>query len=177
MYVFIDESGIQKSSGYTVIVAVSIDPKDLSVVDQGVLDAEQNLRIQDFHWSKSGWKVRQGFMVAISKLNFTLNHVVIKNPIDEYEKAFETSLGVLLEDMPVTRLLIDGVKSKTYEKRLKKTLRDKGISTKVLKTVNDKSYPSIRIADAMAGIIRSYKDRPDHSDTMKTHRIIRKKII
>lgn len=65
-----------------------------------------------------------------------------------------------MPERSLERLHIDGKKGKNYERILKKLLRDKGITVKKLRTVNDMSYPCIRIADAVAGAVRYYLDNP-----------------
>jgi len=57
-------------------------------------------------------------------------------------------------------IYIDGKKPRWVELRLKKVLRDKGISVKKLKTLRDESSPGIRLADALAGVSRAYYDNP-----------------
>lgn len=57
-------------------------------------------------------------------------------------------------------IYVDGKKPRWVELRLKKVLRDKGISVKKLKTLRDESSPGIRLADALAGVTRAYYDNP-----------------
>ena len=60
----------------------------------------------------------------------------------------------LVVERNILSLIIDGKKGKSYERKFKKVLRDKGISVKKLKTANDEAYPALRLADAIAGAIR-----------------------
>lgn len=46
------------------------------------------------------------------------------------------------------------------ERKLKKVLRDKGISVRSLKTARNDSVAGLRIADAIAGLARSFYDDP-----------------
>ena len=55
-------------------------------------------------------------------------------------------------------IFLDGKKPKWYEKRIKKVLRDKGVSINKLKSVKDSQVAGIRIADMVAGLSRSYFD-------------------
>lgn len=57
-------------------------------------------------------------------------------------------------------IYVDGKKPRWVELRLKKVLRDKGISVKKLRTFNDESSPGLRLADALAGVTRAYYDNP-----------------
>ena len=81
----------------------------------------------------------------------------------------------LLTETKLTTIFIDGKKSRRYERRMKKVLRDKGISTKKLKTVNDEGYAGIRVADALAGLFRAYHDDKSHAMVGKWYVRIRKK--
>src|SRR3989344_4641009 len=56
---------------------------------------------------------------------------------------------------------------KWYEQRLKKVLRDRGISVKKLSTVRRESEVGIQLADALAGLIRYHYDNPDRKDAKK----------
>jgi hypothetical protein len=56
-------------------------------------------------------------------------------------------------------------------------LRDKGISVKKLKTGNDESYPALRIADAIAGIVRYKNDNPENKNVSYLYDLIKNKIL
>lgn len=52
--------------------------------------------------------------------------------------------------------MIDSRKPKWYSLKLKKVLRDKGISVKKVITVRkDESSPGIRVSDCLAGLFRN----------------------
>ncbi len=70
---------------------------------------------------------------------------------------------------------IDGKYHRLHEQNIRKILRDKGLSVKNLKTVNDHSTPLIRLADAVAGLIRSYFDNPTRERKTLFHKIIKHK--
>lgn len=172
MYAFVDESGVQKTLGYTVVIAVFIKTADLQAVEQQVLSAEKAAGKAAMHWTETAWPSRIIFINGIASANFAFREMLIKNPVGPTEAAVETALINLLGGVKVSRLYIDGVKNKNYERRLKKVLRDKGATTKILKTVNDKRYPAIRLADALAGLIRFYHEQPDNKRASKLYKQI-----
>ena len=53
---------------------------------------------------------------------------------------------------------------------------EKEISVKKLKTGNDQSYPALRIADAIAGIVRYKNDNPENKDILPLYDLIKDKI-
>ena len=60
----------------------------------------------------------------------------------------------------ISQITIDGHKPKHYIHQLKKVLRDKNISVKKIRAVNDEAYPLVRLADAIAGVSRAADEEP-----------------
>lgn len=153
MYIFLDESGVDKQKGKSSIALVYITVDNLDILQKAVLNAERLIGIKNFHWSYSTWKVRALFIEEICKQDFKIKVALIKNPFFA-SSGYEYALQHLVVERNVISLIIDGKKGKNYERKFKKVLRDKGISVKKLKTANDESYPALRVADAIAGAIR-----------------------
>jgi hypothetical protein len=80
-------------------------------------------------------------------------------------KELEHCLQYLIIEKKIKKIILDGKKPKWYERRIKKILREKGVSIKKLRTLNDQSSAGLRLADALAGLVRHYHDRP--TDTVK----------
>lgn len=163
MLIFIDESGIHKKEKHSVIVLVYVCVEDIKNLENDIEKIEKDLGIVNFHWSdfgsKHGWKIRKEFLRKASRLNFTFKIAVVKNPI-YFPSVFEYCLEYLIIEKKIKKIIIDGKKPEWYEKRLKKTLRDKGISVKKIRTLNDESSAGLRLVDALAGLIRSHYDKP-----------------
>lgn len=70
----------------------------------------------------------------------------------------ERVLTHMLIERAITNIIIDGKKPKWYERRLKKILRDKGISVRKLRTKRAHQSAGVRVADMVAGPVRSYFD-------------------
>jgi hypothetical protein len=54
-------------------------------------------------------------------------------------------------------------------------LRDKRIRVRKIKTVNDDSYPLVRLADAIAGVVRYHSDNPNPT-AVELYKLIEPKI-
>lgn len=161
--VYIDESGIHKTTQHSSFVLVYVDVQDDELVNSGIEKIERKLKISHFHWadfgSRKGWKIRRDFIMQSTKLPYCFKYAIIKNPVRP-EKELYNSMLILLVEKDINKVFIDGKQPKWYERQIKKSLRDRGISVKNLKTAKDQSMPAIRLADALAGLIRIYYDNP-----------------
>ncbi len=135
-----------------VLVYVIAESKDK--INQAIIETEKELKISNFHWAKHNWKIKRKFFSSVAKNDYYIRAAVIKNPFSKDK--FEEAIKSMLIERKIEQIIIDGVKPKWYSLRLKKILRDYGISTRKIKTGNDKSYPCLRLADAYAGLIKSY---------------------
>ncbi len=178
MVIFIDESGIHKQKDYSVIALVYVEIRNVATLEKCVEKIEKKLGIEHFHWSdfgsRRGWGVRKKFFTALHKLNFTCKIALIANPT-RISSALEYSLRHLVVEQRIAKIIIDGKKPQWYSHRLKKVLRDKGISVKKIQTARDESRAGLRLADAIAGLARSYHDNPS-SIAKSLYRLIENKI-
>lgn len=162
--IYIDESGIHKTTNHSSFVLVYVDIQNEWLVYRGIEKIEKDLKISHFHWadfgSKRGWNIRREFIIRSSKLPFSFKYIVVNNPINQIKELYNSIVSLLVENN-IDKIYIDGKQPKWYERQIKKSLRDKGISIKQLKTVKDQSVPAIRLADALAGLIRLYYDKPE----------------
>ena len=175
MIISIDESGTHRQSGHSIVALICITSSDtLEELDQQVVDLEKSIGTTNFHWAYKGWPFRRDFINGLAKLNFSVRLVQLPNPV-KLDQAIAETLPYLIPERNIERLLIDGKKHKQYSRTLKKVLRDKSITVKKIKTVNDDAYPTIRIADAVAGAVRYYLDNPNKEAT-KLYKAIEPKI-
>lgn len=160
MIVFLDESGIHLKTGHSVFAVVQILESDLDGINTAIQVLEQSLGPVPFHWSKLRWENRTKAFKVLRQLPFEFEIAIFNNPLSNADQAMHETLGRLLSGTAISRIYIDGVKSKAYASKLKVSLRQAGISTKKLSTVNDESFPGIRIADLIAGAYRHQLDKP-----------------
>lgn len=167
MVIFIDESGTHKQSGHAANAIVYIKITNLEEVEQGLKEILKDLELDFFHWADHGWKVRNRFLKKIIRLNFTFKIGIFQNPIKTHEMT-ETVFGELITEKAIKNVFIDGKQPKWYERRLKKVLRDKGISVGKLRTIrNESSHPGIQLADSLAGLFRYHFENPRAEDAQK----------
>ncbi len=171
MEVYIDESGIHKFSGYSVVCFVYVQTDGVKEVEKALIKVENLLGIRKFRWSdfgsKRGWVVRESFIRHIIPLPFLFNIIYFQNPI-AFHSAFEHVLHSVIQHDRIRKIIIDGKKSRTYSRRIKNVLRKHNISVKKVVMANDGGTPGLRLADALAGLYRSHMEKP----TSKTNDLI-----
>ena len=161
MVFLLDESNIHLPNGISSVVLLHVaDLEELAQLDVDVLAIEKRLSIRPFHWWKSNWRVRGDFTREILASGFRLRVALFENPID-IEAALEQVLPYLITEREIHRLIIDGAKPKEYASRLKKVLRDQGVTVKKLRTESDHARPALRVADCFAGLVRNHAEAPN----------------
>lgn len=173
MVIFIDESGTHKQSGHSTETIVYIKVSNLTEVEEKILELEEKLHIQSFHWGEERWDIRNKFLGGIISLDFTVKVAIFENPTHP-EKMIEYIFKHLITEDSIQRVFIDGKKPRWYELKLKKILRDRGISVKTLKTVRSESSPGIQLADCLAGLVRRYYDNPEEPGAKKWFRKLKR---
>ena len=173
MLIFIDESGTHKAVDHATIVLVYVEITDLAKFESKVELIEKELGIRYFHWNTERWVTREKFLEKLLKLDFTLKVAILKNPV-QFSKSLEDVLRHLVIEGNIRKIMIDGKKPKWYSQKLKKVLRDKGISVrKVTMVRKDESSPGIRVADCLAGLIRYKYDNPESDATVLFNKLKR----
>ena len=176
MLIFIDESGIHKATDHSTFVLVYIEIKNYENLSKKMTQAEEKLGIGSFHWSKTAWPVKKKFIEAILDLDFKVKIAVVKNPVD-HAKEMERVLSHMVIEHNIAKVYIDGKKPKWYERKIKKVLRDKMVTVKKLKTVNDESEAGARLADLVAGLARWHFDGKNMGKISGYFEKLRSKII
>lgn len=175
MYIFIDESGVHKQLDHTVYALAYVAVSAYSDLEQKIVSIERELGIESFHWAKTVWKVKERFMDSVLRLDFTAKLAILKNPVSP-ERELERILEHMLVERGIRSIFIDGKKPSWYERKIKHTLRRKGISVRKLRTVSDTQYAGIRLADMIAGLARSCYDKKNIERLLPYFRRLQKKI-
>ena len=115
-------------------------------------------------------------MDEILKLDFQAKIAIVKNPINPSKELEKVLLHTIVENN-IKTIYIDGEKPKWYERKIKKVLRDKGVSIRKLKTVRSSQCAGARIADMVAGLARTYYDSKNLAKIEKYFKKLKKKII
>lgn len=161
MDIFIDESATNKQSGHATIALVYVEVISMQTFENAIEEIEKELGIKYFHWSDERWKTREAFLTRLLKLNFMLKVAILENPV-KLSQSMEDALKHLVIEGNIRKIMIDGRKPKWYSQKIKKVLRDKGISVKKIVTVRkEESSPGVRVADCLAGLIRYHYDNPE----------------
>jgi hypothetical protein len=174
MLIFIDESGIHKQDGKSTTALVYVEVRYEEKLNKVILGLEKDLKIQPFHWSKQIWKIRNAFLEKLLVEDFEVKIFVFSNPFTE--EKLENAWRHLLVDQHITKITIDGLKHKRNVLRLKKVLRDSGITVKKIRMGNDKSFPCLRVADLFAGLTRAYINDPENKEAKKLYNLAKIKI-
>lgn len=174
MIVFIDESGIHRQSGQSSAVLVYVAVGDLDSLNRTIIQAEKDLGITNFHWSKHIWKIRQAFLESVKKERFAVKVALLKNPFSE--EILEAAITCLLVEKRIKNVVIDGKKPRRYVLRLKQVLRYHGASVKKIRMGDDRSFPCLRLADLFAGLVRAYFEEPENEQAKKLYYSAKNKI-
>lgn len=159
MQVFIDESGTNRTSKNSSFVLVYVESSNVPKLESEIISLEKELNIELFHWADQGWKVKTKFIEKCLGFDFIFKVAVLKNPVFLKRDTVKV-LEHLLVEKKFDKVILDGKKPAWFERSLKSVLRSKGISVKKLRTVRSRSFPVIRLADALAGLVRYEFDNP-----------------
>ena len=178
MVIFIDESGIQNQIGHSTVAVVYVEIKNLDKFNNDFIKILSDLRISFFHWTEERWLIREKFLSRILKLSFRVKVAIFRNPVHS-DRMMETVFEQIVTESSIDKMLIDAKKPRWYENKLKKILRQRGISIRKLKTVRKDEYVyGIQLADCLAGLYRYYYDNPANKDAkvwiqkLEKHQII-----
>jgi hypothetical protein len=137
---------------------VCIECLNESDVGENILKIEKDINISYIHWVNMSRKIRLKVAKKLNNVDFVCTYVLYSNPILQ-NIALENVLIQLLKPKDgIPKIVIDGESSKKYENNLKSVLKNRGIKVYSIKFTNDKKYSILRLADFMAGLIRSYFD-------------------
>lgn len=176
MLIFIDESGIHKKVDHSSYALAYIQFDNYPDMESKIIEIEKKLNIKQFHWSETVWRVKEKFMDEIFKLNFQAKIAIVKNPINPSKELEKVLLHTIVESS-IKTIYIDGKKPKWFENKIKKVLRDKGVSVRKLKTVKSSQCAGTRLADMVAGLARTYYDKKNLDKIEKYYRKLKKKLI
>ena len=173
--IFIDESGIHKKVDHSSYILVYIKVNNLEKLEKAIINIEKDLTIEFFHWASTAWPVKEQFIKRALDLDYNIKIAIIRNPVKP-DQELERVLSHTIIENNINRVTIDGKKPRWYGRKIKLVLRNKGISVRKLKTMNDNQSPGIRLADMCAGLVRTYYDKSNHK-VDKYYRKLKSKII
>ncbi len=176
MHIFIDESGIHKKVDHSSFALVYVEVDNFHVIEERIHAIEKELKIEKFHWSEIAWKFKEKFIQEALKLDFKVKIAIVKNPVSP-ARELERILSHMAIEKNISCIFIDGKKPKWYELKIKKVLRDKGVSARKVRMVRDDQVACIRLADMIAGLSRSYFDGKNEKKLDGYYKKLEKKLI
>jgi hypothetical protein len=174
-YICIDESGIHSGVGHSTIAFAYVEYENKNNLDIFITETEKNLGLDFFHWRKHNWKIRKSFAKKISELDFVAKVSIFENPVHP-ENILSIAIGELLVEKDIYKIFIDGDSDKSYVNTFKKSLRDKNIKLKYIQTQKDEANPGLRLADFIAGAVRSHYDDLSNEKSKEVYDIIKSKL-
>jgi hypothetical protein len=176
MHIFIDESGIHKKLDHSSFALVYIEIDNFEKIEKGIIEIERDLNIEKFHWSEIAWKFKEKFIKEALKLDFKVKLAIIKNPVNP-AKELERILSHMAIEKKISCIYIDGKKPKWYGLKIKKVLRDRGVSARKVKMIKDDQIACVRLADMVAGLSRSHFDKKNEKNLQKYYKKLERKLI
>jgi len=176
MHIFIDESGIHKKVDHSSFALVYIEIDNFEKIEKGIIEIERDLNIEKFHWSEIAWKFKEKFIKEALKLDFKVKLAIIKNPVNP-AKELERILSHMAIEKKISCIYIDGKKPKWYGLKIKKVLRDRGVSARKVKMIKDDQIACVRLADMVAGLSRSHFDKKNEKNLQKYYKKLERKLI
>lgn len=176
MYIFIDESGIHKKIDHSSFALVYIEVENFDMIEKRICEIEKELKIEKFHWSEIAWKFKEKFIQKALKLDFKVKIAIIKNPVNP-ARELERILSHMAIEKRISCIYIDGKKPKWYALKIKKVLRDKGVSSGKVRMVKDDQIACVRLADMVAGLSRSHFDKKSEKRLQGYYKMLEKKLV
>lgn len=133
------------------------------------------MKIDHFHWAETPWKIKSVFVEKSLSFDFKVKVAVVKNPVNPNKEILRI-LPHLIIEKNINLIVIDGKKPKWYERTFRNVLRQKGVSTRMLRMVKSEKEPIIRLADMLAGLVRSYFDGYKMENVERFYKRLEKKI-
>jgi hypothetical protein len=138
---------------------------DKDHIGDQIIQIEKDLGISHVHWSEMPWKIRLTFAEKIKNINFSCEVSVYKNPINQ-ERTLENFLfNVLSGKDCISKVVIDGKKGGSYEEKIKRLLKKRGLRFVKIIFMDDRKEPCIRLADFIVGSFKSFLDAKRFDNT------------
>lgn len=163
LYCYVDETG-QDTGGLFFIVAIVITDERQRELEEYLESVEAAIG-KKTKWMKTSDAVRQTYISALARkpfpgMIFTKNYRDGKAGFDELEvlataqalNLYRGAHDIPEEDYRAT-VIVDGL-SKTMAVRMGREFRKLGVKTRKVVGRRDESSAAVRLADAMAGLIR-----------------------
>src|SRR3990167_5466066 len=163
LYCYVDESG-QDTKGDWFLVAVIMLGVNIDKIKLKLEKIERQSGKFTTKWHRSKHLQRTRYFDAIinlKELKYSLYYSIYKNTILFADLiALTTVKAINSQNLQncLVQIVIDGLR-KNQEKQFSASIRKLGIKTAKVKGARDESDPIIRLADALAGLLRDYYEK------------------
>jgi len=163
IYCFVDESG-QDTLGKRFLVAVVIVEDDKNEIEKELIEIEFKSGKHKTKWHKAKYSQRQAYISGIKNISAFQNSFYFSIYEDTVQFASLVSLTTakaILDRAPdnySASVIVDGL-GRNLEKEFAVCLRKLKIKTNKVKGARDESSSLIRLADALAGLIRDASEK------------------
>lgn len=166
LYCYVDESG-QDTEGRIFLVSVVITEKEREGIQDFLIKIEQETGKHLLKWQKTDFDIRNDYLLRVFRFNL-LKHSIF---FSKYESKAYVDLTILTVAKAIYQraqgdykatILVNGLNEKGIHK-FSNGLRKLKIRIRKVRRIKDRSDPLIRLADAMAGFLRDYKEGQDYA--------------
>jgi hypothetical protein len=166
LYCYVDESG-QDTKGRIFLVSVVITEKERNEISDFLIKIEKETGKHLLKWQKTDFDIRNDYLLRILRCNL-LKHSIF---FSKYESKAYVDLTILTVAKAIYQraqgdykatILVDGLNKKGTHK-FASGLRKLKIRVRKVRGIKDQSDPLIRLADAMAGFLRDYKEKQNYA--------------
>lgn len=175
LYCYVDETGQDTKGQFYIVVAVTtIAPKE--GLDQLLEAAEYESGKGKLKWHKNSTRKRDAYIERTirAKLPLGVYYRIFEGPELSYEMttvlAASNAIRVYLRQRKITSykatVVIDGL-PRSLQGQVGRKMRRFGIKTKSVRGERDEASPVIRLADAVAGLLRQAYRGDAHFEAMR----------
>lgn len=175
LYCFVDETG-QDTKGHLYIVVAVLSQEPREQLYEALIKAEYESGKGKLKWHKNSTQKRDAYIARALQAGIRLHlyYEVFEGTELSYEltTVYATANAIHafvrhehIADYKAT-VIIDGL-PRSMQGRVGKLLRNAGIKTKSVRGERDEANPGIRLADAVAGLLRQAYQGDSHFNAVK----------
>lgn len=170
LYAYVDESGATQARECFIVVVVLVDQGEREAVERALEEAERQSGKNLHKWNKSTPHVRSEYMRLIAATWRRFAALVCRLHVHGvghyYERTGDTILGAVRSVSPPDGaevvIVVDGLNAEERQ-RMTKQVRAARLPIRLkVRGGRDESTPLLRLADALAGLIRHHRMGHDY---------------
>lgn len=170
LYCYVDETG-QDTEGKWFLVVVTILSRDKDKIEDLLVKIERESGKFKTKWHRAKYRQRKKYFEKILEtdiLDLALYYSIYEDSIlfaDLIARTTAKAIKDYSRKSYKANIVIDGL-GKNLERQFAASVRKLGITTEKVKGARDESSPFIRLADAVAGLLRDNYEKKEWAITM-----------